>query len=260
MKTIKAKVHRLPSEVGLISECIKPYTEERSWNIGELMPYDDGHIDYWATQHLYITTDEKPKEGEWAYDIIGNDVYQWKKSDWDLERDAYEVRENSRKIIATTDPKLTPNGTTEFGAEQDILMMPQIPQSFIEEYCKAGGIDEVLVEVEDICLTCGKEFNHNTQAHTNCEVQNYCFKSISSLKLNPDNTIIIHPVEENKFEKQKTYILRRLEHCNKRLKQCEEKYNGKEEKHTFHGGRDLGYWQGLVEGYTLQLEWIEENL
>jgi hypothetical protein len=225
--------------------------------MGELMPYDDGHTDYWQTKHLYITTDEEIKVGDWYYSVTLNYIFKATNKMLPIF--------GGEKIIASTDPELNSNQIEPYDTSKPYgIEFPQIPQSFIEEYCKAGGIDEVLVEVEDICLTCGKEFNHNTQAHTqahtNCEVQNYCFKSISSLKLNPDNTIIIHPVEENKFEKQKTYILRRLEHCNKRLKQCEEKYNGKEEKHTFHGGRDLGYWQGLVEGYTLQLEWIEENL
>ena len=31
-------------------------------------------------------------------------------------------------------------------------MLPQIQQSFIEEYCKAGGIDKVLVEYEEMCI------------------------------------------------------------------------------------------------------------
>jgi hypothetical protein len=216
MKTIKAKVHRLPTK------------EKGAWICKRK---SDGYLEYvgkgygnaqnsaWTDLHLYITTDEEIKEGDWIYADGGTwngTITQCKES---------LLTECWRKIIASTDLKLIADGVAE------------IKQSFIEEYCKAGGIDEVLVE-----------YVLNPTRHTHLKPRTI------------NNTIIIHPVEENKFEKQKTYILRRLEHCNKRLKQCEEKYNGKEEKHTFHGGRVMGYWLGLVEGYTLQLEWIEENL
>jgi hypothetical protein len=248
----KAKVHRLPTEnEGVIISDVGPYDTDMiptSEVPKELRSHDRPH------NHLYFTTDEEIKEGDWCYQTVINKVVQ--------ARTDYYKDFRFRKIIASTDPELyteIDNGF-EKSTKRVKIHLPQPSQAFIEAYCKSGGIDEVLVELD--CLqSAGLMIVDYSQdpPETVHRDEPECIEW--KLKVDPiHNTIIIHPVEENKFEKQKTYILRRLEHCNKRLKQCEEKYNGKEEKHTFHGGRVMGYWLGLVEGYTLQLEWIEENL
>lgn len=159
MKTIKAKVHRLPAKD-------KAY-------------------------HLYITTDEEIKEGDWVLDM-DNEVYQV-KDNW---KDKFSKYAN--KIIATTDLELMKyvgesyEGTIIRKEGKNYQALPQIPQSFIEEYCKAGGIDEVLVEVES---TPNPIFD---------DMPNVIYNQ--RLKLNPDNTIIIHPVEE------KMHTLKQIKH------------------------------------------------
>jgi hypothetical protein len=95
-----------------------------------------------------------------------------------------------RKIIATTDPKII--GKSKITETKNVIrhsIFPSIPQSFIEEYCKVGGIDEVLVEVE-------KQFD---DAPEGAEQPIICMGY--EPKLNPDNTIIIHPVEEKMYSR-----------------------------------------------------------
>ena len=87
------------------------------------------------------------------------------------------------KIIATTDPKLRNSKYTKEelgGTTPKIYGLPQIPQSFIEEYCKVGGIDKVLVE------------------YMNGYINN---RPVSNgvLKTDSNNCIIIHPVEEKMY-------------------------------------------------------------
>ena len=38
----------------------------------------------------------------------------------------------------------------------------------------------------------------------------------------------------------------------------ERKYHGKEDKHTFHGGWNLGYWEGRVAAFEECLDLLEE--
>ena len=38
----------------------------------------------------------------------------------------------------------------------------------------------------------------------------------------------------------------------------EQKYHGKEEQHTFHGGWNLGYWEGRVTAFEECLDLLEE--
>lgn len=38
----------------------------------------------------------------------------------------------------------------------------------------------------------------------------------------------------------------------------EQKYQGKENKHTFHGGWNLGYWEGRVTAFEECLDLLEE--
>jgi hypothetical protein len=143
MKTIKhngvpcieARVHMVATDgVGALS------TRKSS---GVITAYikDLGNI--YQPQHLYITTDEDIKEGDWIYETDLNTINQAGKN--------YKPNDNDRKIIATTDPKIYFNDIGE-GVIEYYGKLPQIPQSFIKEYCKAGGIDRVMVEVEEIII------------------------------------------------------------------------------------------------------------
>jgi hypothetical protein len=202
MKTIKAKVHRLPTEdksqIGLCK-----HSERQGIFYGETPTIEDSLIN----QHLYITTDEEIKEGDLCYDKSA-------KPGWNgiegiskclrTDKNGY-WNKNCRKIIATTDPKLNEvNDKNKVDESWFRPFIPKIPQSFIEEYCKSGGIDEVLVEMErmsnkgewkDVLLP-SEWGDHNP----------------TRPKLNPDNTIIIHPVEEKMCSKEEVESLCRNAH------------------------------------------------
>lgn len=160
---VEAKVHMLPTEdashIFMLDNVLK-YSKTKT----KVEKPNSNQC-----QHLYITTDEKPKKGEWCYAPSLDRVFQI-TSDAPLPNEA-------RKIIATTDPKLIAEGVKE------------IPQSFIEDYCKAGGIDEVLVEYQSYGGYCNGVWEHSE------------YKP----KLNPDNTIIIHHVEEKMYSREQVF-------------------------------------------------------
>ena len=187
MKTIKAKVHRLPTESSKIlmltnGNILTYYKEQES----------DGAV---TPIHLYITTDEKIKEGDWYLwgGAEQKNIYQCKVSEaGDLDKLNTECKSLAKKIIATTDPKLHTNEIVEEDMHMYKKSLPQIPQSFIKEYCKAGGIDEVLVEYErGICKTCGRSYSCHNYRHP--------FVSTTAPKLNQDGTLAVSLVESGYY-------------------------------------------------------------
>lgn len=95
-------------------------------------------------QHLYITSDDEIKEGDWVLTPEGK-ILQFGQVGTYLSKD--------KKIIATTDSSLTV--PTDIEERKDVLYdnsLPQIPESFIkkfvEEYNKGNVIKEVMVEYE----------------------------------------------------------------------------------------------------------------
>lgn len=91
-------------------------------------------------QHLYITSDDEIKEGDYYLELFGG---KWKLYKQSKDKLCYS---SARKIIATTDESL--NFKNSGNQHPYNLNLPQIPQSFIEKYCELGGINEVLVEYE----------------------------------------------------------------------------------------------------------------
>ena len=186
MDTIKARVHRLPTEDRTdvrVSKIINKLC---------LVGCDDKFKTFY---HLYITTDEEIKEGDWCICLDFNRVFH---ASGEVGREKFL---NSRKIIATTDPKLHTNEIVEEDMHMYKKSLPQIPQSFIEEYCKAGGIDEVLVEYE---------LKMEVTSYSKSGCGNFKPLSTGKPKLNPDNTIIIHSVEENSVNAKALEVCRRI--------------------------------------------------
>ena len=180
----EATVHMLPTK------------EESKMYDGHLETNDSSMMDSMIVKksgHLYITTDEEIKEGDWVYwtdpEGLTSDINQVISVDEEMiflshpeHSETEALPHECRKIIATTDPKLVKliagGGEGNAGVWK---MLPQIQQSFIEEYCKQGGIDKVLVE------------------YMNGYINN---RPVSNgvLKTDSNNCIIIHPVEESLLE------------------------------------------------------------
>ena len=131
-------------------------------------------------QHLYITSDEEIKEGDWCAYLFANDGNSDHRIIKATKSNTASIQEWWHKIIATTDSVLIFN-QKDFPVTVPIF--PQIPQSFIslyiEEYNKGNKIEKVEVEYEEA---------------TN-QVPNG--KTINWLKINPDNTISIKPIKES---------------------------------------------------------------
>jgi hypothetical protein len=126
-------------------------------------------------QLLYFTSSEEIKEGDWY--LLGNTPRQ---STGNLGKPDSKWL----KIIATTD--------TELGYGDEVggwYPLPQIPQSFIEEYCKQGGIDKVELEYEENVVD--SKFNVHSNENENIIK--------SELKLTPNNEVIVCLIEKKIF-------------------------------------------------------------
>lgn len=116
-----------------LMKCIKAFhvNEGDKGDIGELQLGNSAasNKDYFESQHLYFTSDEEIKEGDWHYhrDAVGDEYILLKGRDFEPNM------KFCSRIIATNDPKLTytSKGTVTFQAH-----IPQIHQSFIEFYVK----------------------------------------------------------------------------------------------------------------------------
>ena len=136
----RTKVHMLPTE----DESVIHNSETAG------LFYDAIYKEKYMAQHLYFTTDEEIKVGDWCLKPVyiegvkvGYGILQVDSSyfggygyDW----------EDHCKIIASTDSKLETSDEVFHNTYKQKL--PQPSQAFIKAYCEQGGIDEVDVEYE----------------------------------------------------------------------------------------------------------------
>ena len=150
----EARVHMLPTNgLSSITKGKGEYSHLYHYNPKDEYVEDEDEYPI----HLYITTDEEIKEGDWAYSPVSKKVklvtkvLAHKRGRMLCYNGEDVILSNEQKVIATTDPKIYFNDIGE-GVIESYGKLPQIPQSFIKEYCKAGGIDRVMVEVEEIII------------------------------------------------------------------------------------------------------------
>ena len=166
------QIHMLPTEDE--SNIVKLNSGNILYNYREPVKAQKPH---YTNQYLYITTDEKVKDGDWYYSTFPhNRGVNQRKGNW---RTCF----NERKIIATTDTKL---GVTDLRVSpvHNFIDLPQPSQAFIEKYCKVGGIWEVLVEYTHPSIISYKG-------------ENGVHKIASKPKVNSHNEITIHPIKDN---------------------------------------------------------------
>lgn len=179
------------SEIGSIMKCIKETYYIDKIEIGTLcinknwiVALENGN-EFWQPQHLYITSDEEIKEGEYGIDIRDNKIFKCDR----ILNNHYEQgilqfqKSYCLKIIATTDISLTitnyNNGTWSY------LPQPsqQFIQHYIEEYNKGNIITKVMVEYE--------------KATYEKWLENGASPVFDTLKVNSDNTINIKPTKDS---------------------------------------------------------------
>ena len=142
-----------------------------------------GHIlDGVTCRHLYITSDEEPKIGEQCLynDKEGNHAFIEI-----FDKGEIFTPHLCKKIIATTDEKLKIG--YKIHPEVTYINLPQVQQSFIEEYCKNPD-GKWCVEYDMKLPYCTK---------IRCLLPNCSCTDVLTLKLNQDNTITIHPIKDS---------------------------------------------------------------
>ena len=165
-KRVRAKVHMLPTEdIENYPLYIhdKSYLIEGKYRVGE----PSG-----TQKHLYFTTDEEIKEGDWCIDLISVQLGgqpRLVRASREFARDT-PAGEDAFKIVASTDKSLG---------------LPQPSQAFIEKYVELGGIDEVDFELKSSDL-------------------DYFF---GDLKVDSHNTITIHSIKDSWSREELTDIL-----------------------------------------------------
>ena len=122
-------------------------------------------------QHLYFTSDEEIKEGDWH--IFMNKIYQ-----------ATEELINQLGILDVTKYKKIISSTDES------LGLPSPSQAFIQKYCEQGGINKVLVEYVN---TCDVKRGDCCCSEQDIDCQNHSLK----LKIDSHNTISTFPIKDN---------------------------------------------------------------
>ena len=169
----EAKVHELSKGQG------KMYN-------GAFETNDPSEMDSMIVQkHLYITTDEEIKKGDWFINLgsgghPGVAIYQ-ANSENSKAINEFKFPE-IKKIIATTDTELHYNKVVEEDMHMYKESLPHIPQHIIEAYVKKP-FDKVLVEYEEWTTMYRGMANYK-------------------LKLNQDGTLAVSLVEEKMYSKE----------------------------------------------------------
>jgi len=160
--------------------------------------------------HIHFTSDEEIKEGDWY--LFNDEVHKADKVihanlTYYLQGGKHSLS-SCRKIIATTDKKLTIEKSCikvkcECVSECKLTQsLPQIQQSFVKEYVKQGGIDEVELEYE-LMYTTSKGIDKIFPTDNRTPIYDNRIRW-ETLKLTPNNGVIVHLIEE------KIYSLKEL--------------------------------------------------
>ena len=136
-------------------------------------------------QHIYITSSDEIKEGDWMLD--GSFIRLITDKDYLSEAKLNSNFINWRKIIATTNLLLKIHKFKKGVLKNLEYNLPQPPLQFIEKFIEAYnnnvGIDEVLVE--------------NEKATYEKWIKNGATPVFDTLKVNSDNTINIKLIKES---------------------------------------------------------------
>ena len=162
-------------------------------------------------QHLYILSSEPINSGDWCIDIEDNTLFQVKEQGHSgllrSNTDSY-VEDSCKKIIATTDKSLklkwdNLQSVVHNGVETNLL--PQIPESFIQEYIaeynKGNVITEVELEYEEIMT--GSSIEGGQATWTNKLTTTSNNEVIISLPLILDNTQLASEQFSKEIERNK---------------------------------------------------------
>lgn len=174
----------LPTEIGSI---VRMNDTSKLYHIPKTSTLIKG---YQIPHQLYILSNEEIKIGDWVavFGCGGDDHFPELPSKiCQFTGDELGVA----KIIATTDKlKFRDHNKEQNGAYVPYSLeesyLPNPSYSFIKKYCELDGIDEVMIEYENIQTTTKDQYAAGKSL-------NY----IDKLKVAPDNTITIKPIKNN---------------------------------------------------------------
>ena len=148
--------------------------------------YSRGTLTGAIMQHLYITSDEKLKNGDLVLTLSTGNYFILRSLDH-IEN----VEHHYKKIIASTDPKLDKiiKNHNDFDTK---IELPQPSKQFIELYCSLGGKGEFEIEFET------KKLQKPADVYS---------EEVTYLKVNPDNTINIRQVAEKVYTRDEVETL-----------------------------------------------------
>ena len=166
--------------------------------LDNILEYDDVLRTYGGgvfQQHLYIISDDKIKEGDWLLFIPDESISKCDKEDFKaLQEMSILEASNWKKIVATTDKSLHPESANENVNNWGKVMLPKLPESFIQAYIKAHNegrtITEVDLDVEE--TTKFKKPLASVYNSTRAILNN--LDTTYTIKTRPDNTVIILPI------------------------------------------------------------------
>ena len=186
-------------------------------------------------QHLYITSDDKIKDGDWCilFDDFGSVMSTPQQY---LKTKAHVLNSGLKKIIATTDSLYVQDYFWN-GFDAGVKRLPQPTQSFIQkyvdEYNKGNIITKVLIEMVELD---SQDYHAEIDYFGKTDI-----KLEYALKVNSSNEITIKKVKDSWTREEVVEL-------------CKSAYLD-------------GYSEGgsNVSGYTMSdkcswFEWLEENL
>jgi hypothetical protein len=142
------------------------------------------------SQHLYITSTDEIKEGDWFVNEL-NQIWQ--------HNGKVQPSVKSKKIVATTDKSLVNSacciskdgGLTIMNkgcAERNRCLLPQLPEAFIQAYIKAYNEGKTITEV-----ALETEITHEGNGTYSMRPEDLVnLTPVKVVKTRSDNTVIIH--------------------------------------------------------------------
>jgi hypothetical protein len=207
------QVHILPTDVvsqlGLYDRLGLVTAKSQGWDLIKEQSYI-------KPQHIYSTSDEEIKEGDW-FVVISAGLTTFNTIGKFIGGNKNHYKDNIRKIVATTNSKLwgglctnsncEPNCTCT--KEEKTPVIAKISDDFIEAYMKAYNegkpITEVMVEYEEeplnLCDCYYTKFCHSTHLETGVVCRDQELTPNFVLALNPDGTVIIKPLVEKMYSR-----------------------------------------------------------
>jgi|DEB0MinimDraft_12_1074336.scaffolds.fasta_scaffold00020_9 hypothetical protein len=208
------------------------------WNCGSDLCYDDKatlkSVDsIWVPQHIYITSDEKIKEGD---HILSKYSIGALYIDGKLNTVKMLAEGKWRKIIATSDRSLKIKIPLENRTGLHVTKkLPNVSQSFIKEFVESGGKEDWEVEYHfegEFCGLCGFT-RESKQCINRSECDNKWSGGELKPKLDSDNCVILSAVETCEHPFKRLHWVGTKVYCNKcnttLTKPVEEKMYSREE-------------------------------